>query len=97
VNSGEPRPISGWRTGEEIIAFSADARSAYVQLLDTVPAQVERLEMATGKREPWRSWLPANTAGITGMGPIVLTPDLKAYAYNYESVISELYALAGAL
>jgi serine/threonine protein kinase len=35
--------------------------------------------------------------GNYGLGPILLSPDEKAYAYNYESVISELHVMEGAL
>ena len=97
VAGGNPKAIAGWKTGQEIIGFSADGRSAYVQLLETTPAQVERLDLATGKREPWKTFRPANMAGVTGLSPIVLSADEKAYAYNYERVISELHILEGAL
>jgi len=97
VEGGAPITIAGWKTGEELIAFSPDGSSAYVQLLDTVPARVERLELATGKRSPWKTFLPVNSAGITAIGPIAMTPDLRCFAYNCESVISELYVLGGAL
>jgi eukaryotic-like serine/threonine-protein kinase len=97
VEGGPARPLPGFKRGDEVIAFSADGRLAYVQLLGTTPAQVEQLEIATGKRSPWRTFLPANLAGITGVGPISLAPDLRAYAYNYESLVSELYAVDGVL
>ncbi len=94
---GAAQAIGGWKPGQEIIGFSPDGRSAYVQVLDSMPAEVERMELATGRREPWKSFRPANTAGVTGLGPILLSPEQKAYAYNYESVVSELHVLEGAL
>jgi hypothetical protein len=94
---GEPNPIGGWEKGQEIIGFSPDGRSAYVQMLDSMPAQVDRLEIATGKRRTWKSFRPQDMAGVTALNPILLPPDQRAYAYNYESVISELYVLTSAL
>ena len=47
VNGGEPRVIPGLKRGQEVIAFSPDSRFAYVQILDSLPARVDRLELAT--------------------------------------------------
>ena len=95
LDGGTPRPFPGYKPGDEVIAFSPDGRLAYVQVLGTNPAQVDRLEMATAKRTLWKTFMPANQPGITGLGPISMAEDLRAYAYNYESLVSELYVMEG--
>ena len=97
VAGGDPRVAQGLGRGEEVIAFSPDSRFAYVQDLQSLPARVDKVDIATGARSEWRKFQPSNLAGITGLGPILLSPDLGAYAYNYESIISDLYTLDGAV
>jgi serine/threonine protein kinase len=79
--------IAGWKAGVH----------AYVQNLDSLPAEIDRFETATGKRTPWKKLAPRDLAGVTGLGPVLLTKDLKSYAYNYESIVSELYAVQDVL
>ena len=79
VASGEPKPIVGWKTGQDIIGFGPDGRSAYVQLLDTMPAQVEeRLEIdrqagakeeLSAREHGWRygAWPQLALAGREGL------------------------------
>jgi serine/threonine protein kinase/Tol biopolymer transport system component len=97
LDGGELRVLPGFGPNDEVIAFSVDGRVAYVQVLGSVPARVDQVDIATGKRAVWRTFQPSNMAGVTGMGPVSLTPDLKAYAYNYESLISEMFVLQGVL
>jgi len=97
LSGTQQKKIPGIGRGDEVIAFSNDLRFAYVQALDSLPARVDRVEIASGQRSKWRSYQPANLSGVTGLGPIVLSPDLKSYAYNYESIISDLYTLDGAI
>ena len=52
---------------------------------------------AIRRLEEWRLFQPANLAGVTGISPMRLFPDLNAYAYNYESIVSDLYTLDGAI
>ncbi|HTS30869.1 MAG TPA: protein kinase [Bryobacteraceae bacterium] len=93
----EPRKIAGIGRGDEVLAFSDDSRIAYVQALGSLPARVDQVEVATGQRSKWRSFQPSSLSGVTGVGTIVLAQDLKSYTYNYESMISDLYTLDGAI
>jgi len=97
VNGGEPRILPGLTRSNEVVGFSSDSRFAYVQILDSLPARVDRVELASGDRREWRTFQPANLTGVTSIGPILLFPDLNAYAYNYESIVSVLYTLDGAI
>lgn len=97
VNGVEPPILEAVKRGNQVVAFSPDSRFAYVQAVDSVPARVDRIDVASGKRSEWRTFRPANLAGITGIQPVFLSEDLNAYAYNYESIISDLYTLNGAI
>ena len=97
LNGGQPRAVPTLVRGSEIIAFSPDSRFAYVQVIDSLPAQVDQLELATGELTKWRMFQTSNIPGITGISAIVLAADLKAFALSYESLTSDLYTLDGVI
>ena len=54
-----------------------------------------KLDLATGKRTLWRSLAPADPAGVSQIGPIVMTPDGASYIYGYHRTLSDLYLVEG--
>ena len=95
VEGGEPRPLPGAGARDAPLHWSRDGRFLYLSVLGEIPARVERLEVATGRREPWMEFLPADSSGIIDIGPVLFTPDMKAYAYTYKRVLSDLYLATG--
>jgi hypothetical protein len=97
VDGGAPQPIAGAEPGEAPIAWGGDGTSLFVGALNPVNMgmNVTRLEIATGKRVPWRTLLPFDRAGITSVNNVHLSPDGRAYAYSYNRRLSELYIVTG--
>ena len=56
--------------------------------------RVNRLELATGHQELWRTLMPADAAGVSNLSPYP-TPSGEAYAYNYVRSLSDLYLVEG--
>lgn len=54
-----------------------------------------RLDLASGQKQLWRELIPADNAGITDIGPILITPDAKTYVYEYGRTLSDLYLVEG--
>ena len=56
--------------------------------------KVYRLELATGRKELWRTLMPADAAGVSSLipGP---TPDGSSYQYSYTRTLSDLYLVEG--
>ena len=75
--------------------WSADGKSLYIYRPGEFPAKVNRLDLATGKRTPWRSLAPADPAGVSQIGPIIMTPDASSYIYGYHRTLSDLYLVVG--
>jgi serine/threonine protein kinase/Tol biopolymer transport system component len=92
---GQPSPVPGFKPGEQPIEWSADGKSLYVYRPGEFPAKVAQLELATGKRTFWRSLAPADPAGVSQIGPIVMTPDGTSYIYGYHRTLSDLYLVEG--
>jgi hypothetical protein len=39
--------------------------------------------------------MPADDAGVTDIGPILITPDTKTYVYEYGRTLSDMYLVDG--
>jgi Tol biopolymer transport system component len=94
LSGGEPTPVSGWSADEGTDQFSPDGRFLYVHRLSEVPINVLRLELATGRRTPWKTLMPADGAGVSQLAPII-TPDASAYALSYVRTLSDLFLVDG--
>jgi eukaryotic-like serine/threonine-protein kinase len=95
TDGGESRPIPGFPEGYIPVGWTADGRSLFIYSPGELPARVQRLDIATGQKQPWKELLPADAAGITDMGPILITPDGKSYVYEYGRTLSDLYLVDG--
>ena len=70
--------------------WSADGQSVFV----FQPASdVVRLDVASGRRSPWKTIRPLNPA-VSGLGGVMAAPD-GAIAYGYGRSRSELYVIRG--
>ena len=81
--------------GEIPIQWSADAASLFVCRPSALPAQVFRINLATGARELWKEFTPVDPSGVYKIAPICITPDGNAYAYDALRMLSDLYVADG--
>ncbi|MBI3698063.1 MAG: protein kinase [Acidobacteria bacterium] len=95
VEGGSPRPVPGVEAGESAIRFSADGRSLYVRQSGALPARIYRLDLATGRKDPWKEITPPDPAGVKAVSSILLAGDEKSYVYSYNRVLSSLYLVDG--
>jgi Tol biopolymer transport system component len=97
VNSGEPRLIHSLVANDRMAGWSADSRSLYVQTLNPEwPIRVFRLDISTGRREPWKDLGPPDAAGVDppqGTGGVRITPDGKFYVFSLRRNLSELFVV----
>ena len=105
VDGGEPRPIQGLANGDLPLRFSTGGAGLFVS---EGPAGtrskdgIVRLDLATGRKNPWLGLRPADAASlgrmVNGKGierSIDITPDGRSYLYSYSRVISDLYIVDG--
>jgi Tol biopolymer transport system component/predicted Ser/Thr protein kinase len=95
VAEGEPKLVAGVQAGEFPTSWSADGRSIYVIARGQIPAQVFRVDVATGQRTAWRSLEPADSAGIDTIRGVLISSDDKTYVYGYSRTLSDLYLVQG--
>jgi len=60
-----------------------------------VPGRLDRFDIATGRRIPWRVLQPDDPAGFVGVLGIAVTPEGAAYAYRYLRFLQNLYVVEG--
>jgi len=94
LDGGQPRIVSKLAAGEEIVCWSEDSRALLV-FKYAVPAEVHRLEITTGRRRMLFQLAPSDTAGVTVVGPVLMTPDARSYVYTYTRILSDLYVASG--
>jgi Tol biopolymer transport system component len=97
INGGEPRPIPGLEKGDQPIRFSADGRRLFVRYgrQDLTKARIALLDLTTGRKQPWKVLSPADPAGVNVISHPYVTPDGRAYVYNYSRVLSDLFLVEG--
>jgi eukaryotic-like serine/threonine-protein kinase len=88
-------PIPGLEIGEIPIRIAPGGEALYAYDATVMPARIFRLDLATRARTPLRTLMPADGAGVIRISPVLLAPDLKAYAYSYRRILSDLYVVEG--
>ncbi len=95
IAGGEPRAVPGWMPEDLWINWSADGRSAYIYDDDKTSAPVYRLDLNTGKRDLAATLAPSDSAGVTAIVNVRMTPDGKSYAYSFSRELSDLFLVEG--
>ncbi len=93
----EVRLIPGLDSTYLVIGWSPDAGSVYAfqtRASETV-AKVLKVNIVTGKMDPWRTFGAEMAAGINNVGPPNLSGSNTAYAYTYGRELSEAYVVTG--
>jgi eukaryotic-like serine/threonine-protein kinase len=92
---GEPRIVNGLEPGDLPVSWNQDGRSIYLYRTGEVPAKVYQLELATGKKTLWKTIVPVDPTGVSTIGPVLMTPDGKTYAYGFHRTLGDLYLVEG--
>ncbi len=87
--------VEGMADAETPVGFRADSRTLFVasRAEDNKAIVVSTLDPVSGKRSPWKT-LRAGRPVEQVMKPAI-TPDGRAYAYNYLVKTAELYVASG--
>ena len=95
VNGGPAQEVHGIASNEAVIGWREDSRSVYVlpggESTDSIPVSI--VETGTGKRSAWKTIHPSQP--VLEIHGLHVTPDGRAYAYNYVTAQSDLYVAHG--
>jgi Protein kinase domain len=89
------RAVLSLPRGEAISGWGPNSSSLMVWDRNKLPAEVDRVDLATGRRTRVLTVLPADPVGIPGIQGLQITPDARAYTYNVTRKLSELYLVEG--
>ncbi len=93
TESGASRPVPGAAAGEVAVAWSGANDAIYVWNR-RIPARVERLELATGRRDLAFEWQPEGTIyGLYGL--LTVTTDARYYLIRFRGGSSSLAVAKG--
>jgi hypothetical protein len=86
-------PVPGVSTTDRVIGWAADGASLFVTSSEPGAMQVDRVNVSTGARRPWKTVHPTRAA-VTGLSRIIAAPDGNL-GYTYSNQRSELYVIQG--
>jgi len=95
IDGSAPQSAHGIERDEFVLAWGPDSRSVYVQPSNRENKKiipVTQVDLATGKRTPWKEIRPAMP--VMEAGDLVIAPT-GAYAYTYVLSTSDLYVATG--
>jgi dipeptidyl aminopeptidase/acylaminoacyl peptidase len=97
LEGGGFRPVPGLASSYFIIGWTPDGESVYVasNQRNAKAAKISRVNIQTGKMEPWKTFGEEMGAEGAFIGAPHLSSDGTAYAYVYDRVLSEAYVVTG--
>ncbi len=95
-DSANMRLIPGLDSSFYMSGWSPDGKSIYVASSHpSQMAKVMKVDIATGKIEPWKTFGAGAGAGVTETGAPFFSRDGSAYAYVYVQNLSNAYVVSG--
>jgi Tol biopolymer transport system component len=94
-DGGQAHPLPAIAAGDIPLRWSDDGRVFFVARATPLPARIERIDVATGQRTPWRELMPTDRAGLVDLGWFLTSADGRSYVYSYRRNISTLYVGVG--
>jgi Tol biopolymer transport system component len=89
------RPAPGVTADDDVLAWSRDGQSLFVQRQPAIPARLERVDLSTGRRTMIRELAPPDRAGLTAVIGVDIVNDGQIYAYAYWKRVSRLFVVRG--
>jgi Tol biopolymer transport system component len=90
------RPIPGLDSKYNVTGWTLDGKSVYVMSSRSEQlARVSKVDVTTGKMEPWKTFGVGVGAGVSDTGAPIFSADGSAYAYVYAQALSNAYVVTG--
>jgi eukaryotic-like serine/threonine-protein kinase len=96
IHGGDPQHMNGVTPSDEVIGGLSDSESVFVSPdPSAIPRRIEKVNVATGRREAFLNLEPNDPVGITGLGSPRFSIDSKRYVYNQTRDVAVLYVVSG--
>jgi len=97
LSGGEGRRLA-WRLPADPFletVGTTDAGRFLVVREGSMPARLDRVEMATGARTAWKTLGPPDATGVGHVWTTLVTPDGAGYAYTHGLFLQDLFLVEG--
>jgi len=94
-SSGEPPRCFDAGPADEPAGWSADGHSLFLCPINDLPGRIDRIDVATGKRELWKNFGPSDLAGVQRFERVAMAPGGGSYVYSTERVFCTLFVIGG--
>ncbi len=91
----EGKPVASMTPRDYVIRWNLDGSAVFVFHRSQIPAPVERIDLATGKRETVMVLSEGNSAGRVSVLSVSMADDLKSIAYAAWDYTSVLFTVTG--
>ncbi|MFI5181260.1 MAG: protein kinase [Thermoanaerobaculia bacterium] len=95
IEGGEPAAVPGIASEDAIMGPGINEGTIYLRRGRGLPARVVHLDLASGREEKWRDFLPVDPTGIVDLLGIRVTRDGRNFGYSYGRLLSDLYSVEG--
>ena len=91
LQGGEPVAVPGLGEYDVPLSWTPGGRELLVARYEDTPPRIERVEVATGRTNPWQGRQRSLPSGILGQSRLLVTPDGESYAYGGLRRMSDLF------
>jgi WD40 repeat protein len=91
VDGGEPQPVRGSQSGDVPLRWAKDGNVLFLGRRGETACPVSRLDLQTGTRTPWKTFNPADVAGVVGVACPRISADEEHYVFGYIRNLSDLF------
>jgi Tol biopolymer transport system component len=99
VSRGAPRTALGLTAEDSpsgVVGWSADGKGLFVRSGTDLPARIDRIDVATGRRTLLAEIGPTDRTGLFSFDPYTVSRDGNQYAYRYWKRLSTLFVVTPA-
>jgi hypothetical protein len=95
AGGGQPRTIPGYQPQDRLVGWSRDSGALFVQAGNSLPAPLDRIDLASGTRTRVRDVMPPDRLGIMQVHVAAVSHDGQAYSYMYWRQTSKAIVVNG--
>lgn len=95
VGGGAPQKLNLDTEPDDVTTGIIDNGRSLLVRSRGLPLKITRIDLATGKRQPFKEIVPADPAGAQSIPTIRFSDDGKSYAYSLGRWLSDLYVVDG--
>ena len=93
IDGGDPLSIPGLLPEDQPVMWTEDGAALFVSS-KTLPIPIVRLDLATGRRTPWTTVAPTDSAGLR-YAIATITPNGKFWGMSVAKLLTDLYVVEG--